>query len=98
MTPAERDEVRGTAAMRACCEQGAGVLVSCGSDTCVMARAVLRYVPPGDAAAPHPWHVRHDGCDMVAITLDALVVAMEPDVARRLAHAIHAAADAAEEP
>ncbi len=53
-------------------------------------------MPPGEATAPHPWRVRHDGCGMVAITLDALVVCMEPDAAHRLAHALHAAADAAE--
>ena len=95
MTPAERDEVRGLAERHLAYHLGG--LEHCTD--CRNARAVLRNVPPGDAAAPLPWRVRHDGCGMVAITLDALVVAMEPDVARRLAHALHAAAaaDAAEE-
>lgn len=87
MTPAERTRVRDHADLR------------CGTCECVACLTLVaasRYVPPGDATAPHPWRVRHDGCGMVAITLDALVVCMEPDAAHRLAHALHAAADAAE--
>ena len=88
MTPAERTKVRDHADMK----RG-----DCKCVACLTLVAALRYVPPGDADAPLPWRVRHDGCGMVAITLGALVVAMEPDAARRLAHALHAAADAAEE-
>lgn len=68
------------ATMRACCSDAS--LDPCGSDTCVLARAVLRYVPAGDASDPgvaSEW------------------VAAFPHKARRLAHALHAAADAAEE-
>jgi hypothetical protein len=92
VTPGERDEVR---------QMAAELLSAAATYSSVslpqMCAAILRYVPPGDAAAPSPWRVRHDGCGMVAITFDALVVAMEPDAARRLAHAMYAAADAAEE-
>lgn len=88
MTPAERTKVRDHADLR----RG-----TCECVACLTLVAALRYVPPGYAESPHPWRVNHDGCGMVAITLDALVVAMEPDAARRLAHALHAAADAAEE-
>ena len=88
MTPAERTKVRDHADLK----RG-----TCECVACLTLVAASRYVPPGDADAPLPWRVRHDGCGMVAITLDALVVCMEPDAAHRLAHALHAAADAAEE-
>lgn len=90
MIPADRDAARRRA-------QAIVDGAPCTDVEEVFARYVLRYVPPADAEPPHPWRVRHDGCGMVAITLDALVVAMEPDAAHRLAHALHAAADAAEE-
>ncbi len=88
MTPAERTKVRDHASLK---------IGACECVACLTLAAATRYVPPGDAVPPHPWRVRHDGCGMVAVTLDAMVVCMEPDAARRLAHALHAAADAAEE-
>ena len=54
----------------------------CPCGVCKQSRAVLRYVPAGDASDPgvaSEW------------------VAAFPHKARRLAHALHAAADAAEE-
>ena len=92
MTPAERDEV--LARVQAINDGRPRIRLGAYN---LEQRALSRYVPPGDAAAPLPWRVQHDGCGMIAITFDELVVAMEPDVARRVAHALHAAADAAEE-
>ena len=93
MTPAERDRVRAMAnapCVPTCTEHGA----------CIVGRAILRYVPPGDFAAPGfvrvdprrdgwPAHVvdRHPGCEYV-ITIEE---------ARARGLALLAAADAAEE-
>lgn len=79
MTPAERDEVRAIAADNA---KRRGHADACDCDRCRHDRAVLRYVPAGDATdsgVASEW------------------VAAFPHKARRLAHALHAAADAAEE-
>jgi hypothetical protein len=100
VTPAERDEVRGIASMRACCEVGAGALVSCGSDTCVMARAILRYVPAGDIghAAVRILDVEQDIPPAFRNSIRLYgVAAMQPEEARAVGLALLAAADAAEE-
>lgn len=91
MTPAERDEVRQVAQL---------VIDAIESSPLerMMGRAVLRYVPPGDAPNETMWTiriVRHQRGAIIEITGDDAVCA--PDSARRFAHAIHAAADAAEE-
>ena len=94
MTPAERDEVRGLAERHIAYHPGS--LRTCTD--CLNARAVLRYVPPGDAPNETMWTiriVRHQHGAVIEITGDDAVCA--PDSARRFAHAIHAAADAAEE-
>lgn len=78
MTPAERDEVRRIAQDSTAI--GGADVNEC--DVNALARAVLRYVPAGDASdsgVASEW------------------VAAFPHKARRLAHALHAAADAAEE-
>ena len=92
MTPAERDMIRALAAskLRVCSGSECGV-------ECRAHRANLRYVPAGDATAPSPWSVRPDDCGLVAISHPDVVAALEPDAARRLALALLAAADAAEE-
>ncbi len=84
------------ATMRACCSDAS--LDPCGSDTCVLARAVLRYVPAGD--------VYDCGVEIFARGVLVPVNAADlrngmwwhsPATARVRAHALHAAADAAEE-
>lgn len=84
------------ATMRACCSDES--LDPCGSDTCVLARAVLRYVPAGD--------VYDCGIEIFARGVLVPVNAADlrngmwwhsPATARVRAHALHAAADAAEE-
>ena len=90
MTPAERDEVRRRASDRLADHSMATVTSDerCACDRCDDDRAVLRYVPPGDAAdssGRDAWIAMH------------LTGSAKPDAARRLAHALHAAADAAEE-
>jgi len=102
VTPAERDEVRRIAAETIDAhtlrhsQTGAALPCACGS--CFSARAVLRYVPPGDAPNETMWTiriVRHQRGAIIEITGDDAVCA--PDSARRFAHALHAAVDAAEE-
>ena len=68
----------------------------------ITAAPSIRAVTPAErdeamATAPSPWRVRPDGCGMVAISHPDVVAALEPDAARRLALALLAAADAAEE-
>lgn len=96
MTPVERDRVRADAE----------VLIDspeCECVTCRMARAILRYVPPGDATAPAGFTLQP-----VAATSDkpASVVTVSPKgrfwpldvaMARQMGAAYMAAADAAEE-
>ena len=89
MTPAERDEARAAAERSACC-RGPGQ--ECGSDACALARAVLRYVPPGDVATSL----------LSARAAARQVVAFDGGIctahsARRIAAEFNAAADAAEE-
>lgn len=84
MTPAERDEVRRRASDRLA-DHGMTTVTSderCACDRCDDDRAVLRYVPPG-----------------VCIEIDtkALPVEFATVGIRNAAHALHAAADAAEE-
>ena len=87
MTPDERDAIRSFAAAKLDLCSGS----ECGVE-CRAYRAILRYVPAGD------------GADL-SITVDryAVVVSLSegiacsPTGARNLAHALHAAADAAEE-
>ena len=89
MTPAERDEVRGLAERHLAYHPGS--LRTCTD--CLNARAVLRYVPPGDAADSSivPYAAGRDAWIAMHLTGSA-----KPDAARRLAHALHAAADAAD--
>lgn len=89
MTPAERDEVLRIAAGFFACEPKDALTMAGMIKLC---NAVLRYVPPGDAADIE-----------VSRSFDAVVIdiregsAYSPAGARSLAHALHAAADAAEE-
>ena len=91
MTPAERDEVRGLAERHLAYHPGS--LRTCTD--CLNARAVLRYVPPGDASdhllarVDRPGYAtcRHPGHEYVETAAHL----------RDRAHALHAAADAAEE-
>lgn len=93
MTPAERDEVRRIAAETIDAhtlrhsQTGAALPCACGS--CLAARANLRYVPPGDASY----------LDLIADKSRVVFcgTSMSVDEAHEMAHAIHAAADAAEE-
>lgn len=100
MTPADRDEVRALAD-RALDHQDHMSECPCGA--CKVARAVLRYVPPGDATTDGvPWTVGSPSIAADRAEGSVLVngvggFAFTPDAARTLAHAIHAAADAAEE-
>ena len=96
MTPGERDEVRAMAnapCVPTCTEHGA----------CIVGRAILRYVPPGDVTAPAGFVLQP-----VAATADtpASVVTVSPkgrfwpldvEMARQMGAAYMAAADAAEE-
>ena len=94
MTPAERDEVRliaqSSLAAHANCRRLADGPCTC--DDCAGWRAIVRYVPPGDASDIE-----------VSRSLDAVLIdiregsAYSSAGARSLAHALHAAADAAEE-
>jgi len=96
VTPAERDEVR-SLAVRPC-------VPNCTAHgACIVGRAILRYVPPGDAAAPAGFTMQP-----VAATADtpASVVTVSPkgrfwplevEMARQMGAAYMAAADAAEE-
>lgn len=97
MTPAERDEVRGMATMRACCSDATPD--PCSSDTCVLARAVLRYVPAGVAAHRdvRPLPVESDLPPSFRRIVAIGGVHLQPDGARAAAHALNAAADAAED-
>ena len=99
MTPAERDEVRRIAAETIDAEGP-----HCDKPWLVdLARAVLRYVPPGDATTDGvPWTVGSpsiaaDRAEGSVLVNGVCGFAFTPDAARTLAHAIHAAADAAEE-
>lgn len=96
MTPAERDEVRRRASDRLADHSMATVTSDerCACDRCDDDRAVLRYVPPGDAADSSivPYAAGRDAWIAMHLTGSA-----KPDAARRFAHALHAAADAAEE-
>ena len=86
------------ATMRACCSDAS--LDPCGSDTCVMARAVLRYVPAGDVTGMDALvtaRVVETVGGLPVIELGPRIGFVAPDSARRIAHALHAAADAAEE-
>ena len=94
MTPAERDEVRviAEAVGRGCY----------GFDDFearrwlqVLARAASRYVPPGDASDPAVTSVPSQAWGR-AISV-AACKRVPPREAQAIAHAIHAAADAAEE-
>lgn len=108
MTPGERDEVRAMAQVQID-HHRATPLVSqankdgCRCTDCQNARAVLRYVPPGDFAAPAGFTLQP-----VAATADtpASVVTVSPkgrfwpldvEMARQMGAAYMAAADAAEE-
>lgn len=107
MTPAERDEVRGLAERHLAYHPGS--LRTCTD--CLNARAVLRYVPPGEAASDGlaPVDVAacvyHDddsgtdkhGIEIISRDFDFEYEALSVADARLLAHALHAAADAAEE-
>lgn len=99
MTPAERDDVREVAQIQIDHHHSAPVVsqagkAGCRCTECMLARAVLRYVPPGDAADSSivPYAAGRDAWIAMHLTGSA-----KPDAARRLAHALHAAADAAEE-
>ena len=105
MTPAERDEVRRRASDRLADHSMATVTSDerCACDRCDDDRAVLRYVPPGDATAPAGFTLQP-----VAATADApaSVVTVSPkgrfwpldvEMARQMGAAYLAAADAAEE-
>ena len=88
MTPGERDEVRRIAAGLFACEPHAATTMDGLIKLC---NAVLRYVPAGVAVDP-----------CVVVDRDVVVIVLadipySPADARRLAHAINAAADAAEE-
>ena len=94
MTPAERDEVRRIAQYTLDAHAGQPTPCACGS--CLCARANVRYVPPGDATSrsvvaevSHSWGR--------AISIIEPRHRMHPDAAIEIAHALHAAADAAEE-
>lgn len=86
MTPAERDEARQIASetidAHTLRHSQTGATLPCACGSCLAARAVLRYVPPG-----------------VCIEIDtkALPVEFATVGIRNAAHALHAAADAAEE-
>lgn len=92
MTPAERDEVRRIATwVDDMCSSPVGLS---SAQVLILASAVLRYVPPGDAVEPSI--VTFAVGDKTLVSLHLTGTAL-PAAARRLAHALHAAADAAEE-
>ena len=100
MTPGERDEVLRIAAGFFACEPKDALTLAGMIKLC---NAILRYVPPGDAAAPAGFTLQP-----VAATADtpASVVTVSPkgrfwpldvEMARQMGAAYMAAADAAEE-
>ena len=95
MTPAERDEVRAIAADNA---KRRGHADDCDCDRCRHDRAVLRYVPAGDV---YDCGIENYGqAVLVPVNAADLRNGMwwhSPATARVRAHALHAAADAAEE-
>lgn len=97
MTPAERDEVRRRASDRLVNHSMATVTSNerCPCDRCDDDRAILRYVPPGNASDPSVASAERSRS--TPYVLSAASGVLDPSEARRLAHAIHAAADAAEE-
>lgn len=97
MTPAERDEVRRRASDRLADHSMATVTSDerCACDRCDDDRAVLRYVPPGDATDPAVTSAPSQAWGR-AISV-AACRRVPPREAQAIAHALHAAADAAEE-
>ena len=99
MTPAERDEVRRIAAetidAHTLRHSQTGATLPCACGSCLAARAVLRYVPPGCAADPAVTSAPSQAWGR-AISV-AACRRVPPREAQAIAHAIHAAADAAEE-
>ena len=102
VTPAERDEVRGLADRHLAYHPGG--LSTCTD--CANAHAVLRYVPPGDVDEALERDRENPSLDVIRSSFedgDAVMVyglddePLSPADARLLAHALHAAADAAEE-
>ena len=92
MTPAERDEVRRLAE---CGLEHQDHMSECPCDECKISRAVLRYVPPGDATDPAVTSAPSQAWGR-AISV-AACKRVPPREAQQIAHALHAAADAAEE-
>ena len=113
MTPAERDEVRRRASDRLADHSMATVTSNerCACDRCDDDRAILRYVPPGEAASDglatldvstctysdDDSGTDRRGVEIVPHGFDFEYEALSVADARLLAHAIHAAADAAKE-
>lgn len=98
MTPAERDEVRVIADLAA----ASPLTVSRGNlhDIAFLGRAGETYVPPGDASHAAVRRVDVES-DLPPAFRHSVVLygqhRMQPAEARAIAHALHAAADAAEE-
>ena len=92
MTPADRDIARSRA-------QAIVDGAPCTDVEEVFARYILRYVPAGDAEhrGVRPLRVDHDLPPVFRHIVAIGNLSLQPDHARAVAHALHAAADAAEE-
>ena len=106
MTPGERNEVRRIATIELELAKERGHVDRCRCDACKLAATVLRYVPSGDAEEALERDRENPSLDAIRSSFEDGDVVMvyglddgplSPADARLLAHALHAAADAAEE-